>query len=370
MRHLIAAGLVPLSLALLLAFGAGIATTEPASIEAKRAELAQIQSQLDTINSRVEAASEAYNGAQYELGQVEARVKDNETQTAQTVKDLAASRAVLAERLRELYATPEPSLVEVLMQSGSITAAADQLDLLDRVGQQDAAVVGNLRSHKAELVTLHKQLEQDRATAAEAVQQKAAQKQKVEALLSQRKAVYDNASAELKQAINAEKERQRQAAAAAAELARQRAAAAAAPTTPVASSPVASSPASSGTVAPSTVPSGAGNAGAVSAALSQLGTPYVWGGAAPGGFDCSGLVSWAYAQIGKSVPHYTGAIWSAFPQVSSSDLQPGDLVFFNGGEHVGMYIGGGQFVHAPHTGDVVRVATLSTRGDYVGAVRP
>jgi cell wall-associated NlpC family hydrolase len=369
MRHLIAAGLVPLSLALLLAFGAGIATTEPASIEAKRAELAQIQSQLDTINSRVEAASEAYNGAQYELGQVESRIQDNETQTAQTVKDLAASRAVLAERLRELYATPEPTLAEVLMQSGSITAAADQLELLDRVGQQDAAVVGNLRSHKAELVTLHKQLEQDRATAAEAVQQKAAQKQKVEGLLAQRKAVYDNASAELKQAINAEKERQRQAAAAAAELARQRAAAAVAPTTPVASSPVSSG--SSGSVAPSTpVPSGSGNAGAVSAALSQLGTPYVWGGAAPGGFDCSGLVSWAYAQIGKSVPHYTGAIWSAFPQVSSSDLQPGDLVFFNGGEHVGMYIGGGQFVHAPHTGDVVRVETHDTRGDYVGAVRP
>jgi cell wall-associated NlpC family hydrolase len=351
----------------MLVFGAGIATTEPASIEAKRAELAQIQSQLDTINSQVEAASEAYNGAQYELGQVESRITDNEAQKAQAVKDLAASRAVLAERLRQLYATPEPSLVEVLMQSGSITAAADQLDLLDRVGEQDAAVVGNLRSRKAELVTLGKQLEQDRESAAEAVRQKAAQKQKVEDLLAQRKAVYDDASADLKRAINAEKERQRQAAAAAAELARQRAAAAAAPTTPVASSPSGSA----GTVAPSTpVPSGSGNAGAVSAALSQLGTPYVWGGAAPGGFDCSGLVSWAYAQIGKSVPHYTGAIWSAFPQVSSSDLQPGDLVFFNGGEHVGMYIGGGQFVHAPHTGDVVRVATLSTRGDYVGAVRP
>jgi cell wall-associated NlpC family hydrolase len=354
----------------MLVFGAGIATTEPASIEAKRAELAQIQAQLDTINSQVEAASEAYNGAQYELGQVEARITENEAQKAQAIKDLAASRAVLAERLRQLYATPQPSLVEVLMQSGSITAAADQLGLLDRVGEQDAAVVGNLRSRKAELVTLGQQLEQDRESAASAVRQKAAEKQKVVALLAQRKAVYDNASADLQQAINAEKERQRQAAAAAAELARQRAAAAAAPTTPVASSsPSGSSP--SGTVAPSTpVPSGSGNAGAVSAALSQLGTPYVWGGAAPGGFDCSGLVSWAYAQIGKSVPHYTGAIWSAFPQVSSSDLQPGDLVFFNGGEHVGMYIGGGQFVHAPHTGDVVRVATLSTRGDYVGAVRP
>ena len=88
--------------------------------------------------------------------------------------------------------------------------------------------------------------------------------------------------------------------------------------------------------------------------MTQLGVPYVWGGASPSvGFDCSGLASWAYAQIGKSVPHYTGAIWSAFPHVAGP-LEPGDMLFFNGGGHMGIYIGDGQFVHAPHTGDVVR----------------
>ena len=90
--------------------------------------------------------------------------------------------------------------------------------------------------------------------------------------------------------------------------------------------------------------------------MQYLGVPYVWGGASPSGFDCSGLASYAYAQIGKSVPHYTGAIWAAFPQVPSGQLQPGDLVFFNGLGHMGIYIGGGQFVHAPHTGDVVKVS--------------
>ena len=117
------------------------------------------------------------------------------------------------------------------------------------------------------------------------------------------------------------------------------------------------------------LPSGGSNSGAVAAALAQLGTPYVWGGAAPGGFDCSGLASWAFAQIGKSVPHYTGAIWSAFPHVANGALEPGDMLFFNGGDHMGIYIGNGQFVHAPHTGDVVRIATLADRGDYIGAVR-
>ena len=104
--------------------------------------------------------------------------------------------------------------------------------------------------------------------------------------------------------------------------------------------------------------------------MSQLGVPYRWGGASPSGFDCSGLASWAYAQIGKSVPHYTVAAYNAFPKVPADQLQPGDLVFFRGLGHMGIYIGGGQYVHAPQTGDVVKVSSVSGRGDYVGATRP
>ena len=118
------------------------------------------------------------------------------------------------------------------------------------------------------------------------------------------------------------------------------------------------------------LPSGSGNAAAAAVAMQYLGVPYVWGGASPSGFDCSGLASYAYAQIGKSVPHYTGAIYNMFPKVPAGQEQVGDLVFFNGLSHMGIYIGGGQFVHAPHTGDVVRVANLGDRSDYVGAVRP
>ncbi len=105
--------------------------------------------------------------------------------------------------------------------------------------------------------------------------------------------------------------------------------------------------------------------------MSQLGVPYRWGGSSPSsGFDCSGLAAWAYAQIGKSVPHYTVAAYNAFPKVPSSQLQPGDLVFFRGLGHMGIYIGGGQYVHAPQTGDVVKVSSIGGRSDYVGATRP
>ena len=111
------------------------------------------------------------------------------------------------------------------------------------------------------------------------------------------------------------------------------------------------------------------NASAAALAMDYRGTPYVYGGSGPGGFDCSGLVSYVYGRVGESMPHNTNAIWSAYRKVPRSDLRPGDMVFFSGLGHMGIYVGRGRFVHAPHTGEVVRVEPLSSREDYVGAVR-
>ncbi len=115
-------------------------------------------------------------------------------------------------------------------------------------------------------------------------------------------------------------------------------------------------------------PPGAGASGAVAAALTRVGDPYVWGAAGPSAFDCSGLVMWAYAQVGISLPHYSGAQFADGIHISMSQLQPGDLVFpSNPGEHVAMYIGGGDIVEAPYTGATVHVVPLSSW--FVQAVR-
>jgi cell wall-associated NlpC family hydrolase len=111
---------------------------------------------------------------------------------------------------------------------------------------------------------------------------------------------------------------------------------------------------------------GVGHPQAASIALRYLGVPYVWGGSSPSGFDCSGLVMYVYAQLGISLPHYTVAQWGATAHISLSQAQPGDLVFFDGLGHVGIYLGNNQFVHAPHTGTVVQVASLS--GYYASAL--
>jgi peptidoglycan DL-endopeptidase CwlO len=104
-------------------------------------------------------------------------------------------------------------------------------------------------------------------------------------------------------------------------------------------------------------------------ALTRRGDPYLWAAAGPDEFDCSGLVVWAYAQEGISLPHYTGSLWDEGMHVSRADLQPGDLVFFFPDiSHVGIYIGDGLMVDAPSTGQVVQVQAVFW-DEYVGAVR-
>lgn len=111
---------------------------------------------------------------------------------------------------------------------------------------------------------------------------------------------------------------------------------------------------------------------AVSAAQSQLGVEYTWGGTSPStGFDCSGLVMWAYAHAGVSLPHYSGAQYSDTTQIPLADIAPGDLLFYGpgGSEHVAMYIGGGMMVEAPETGQTVHDTPIRTGSGFVGVGR-
>jgi peptidoglycan DL-endopeptidase CwlO len=114
-------------------------------------------------------------------------------------------------------------------------------------------------------------------------------------------------------------------------------------------------------------------AAAVRDAMHLRGVPYVWSGSTPAGFDCSGFTSYVYGKLGITLAHSSYAQWTSGSRVPRADLRPGDLVFFAGLGHVGIYIGGGRFIHAPHTGSVVSVERLSGSwygAEYDGAVRP
>jgi cell wall-associated NlpC family hydrolase len=106
-------------------------------------------------------------------------------------------------------------------------------------------------------------------------------------------------------------------------------------------------------------------------ALTKIGSPYVWAAAGPSSFDCSGLVVWAYGKVGKSgLPHYTGALYEQGSKVGKGALRSGDLVYFGGSlHHMGIYLSDGKYLHAPQTGDVVKISKMSERSDYAGANR-
>lgn len=137
-----------------------------------------------------------------------------------------------------------------------------------------------------------------------------------------------------------------------------------------------STSASSSSSSTYTTPSASGKgASIVATAQKYLGVPYVWGGTSPKGFDCSGLVQYVCRQNGISLPRTAASQRNAGKYVSRADLQPGDLVFFKSGgrvSHVGIYIGGGNMIHAPQTGDVVKVSSINSTyrvNSYAGAVR-
>jgi peptidoglycan hydrolase-like protein with peptidoglycan-binding domain len=111
---------------------------------------------------------------------------------------------------------------------------------------------------------------------------------------------------------------------------------------------------------------------AVALAKRELGTPYVWGGESPSGFDCSGLVEYVYARLGVHLPRVAASQYGAGRHISRGSLRAGDLVFFDGLGHVGIYIGGNRFIHSPHSGDVVKISAMTGwySDTYVGATRP
>ena len=109
---------------------------------------------------------------------------------------------------------------------------------------------------------------------------------------------------------------------------------------------------------------------ALAFAKRQVGDSYGYGATGPSRWDCSGLTMFAWAAAGVRLPHSSAAQYSSLPHVSQDQLQPGDLVFYGSPiHHVGIYVGGGQYIHAPQTGDVVKISSIH-RSDYAGAARP
>jgi cell wall-associated NlpC family hydrolase len=249
--------------------------------------------------------------------------------------------------------------------------------MAQRVGGQDAQVLTDVRRFRNEVRTRRAKLRTDRARQAQVVAERASHKRWIEGKLGERQRLLASVKDEIARMEAAERRRQAQLEAQArARLEAQSAARASArqQALEISSGSTGDYPGDATLASSSSTPAPPSRyGGVVGIAMQYLGVPYVWGGASPSGFDCSGFAMYVYAQVGISLPHNAAAQYgSVGVSVSRDDLQAGDLVFFDGLGHMGIYIGGGQFIHAPHTGDVVKISSLSDSwyaSTYVGAKR-
>ena len=333
------------------------AAAEP-NVEAKRAQAQDVLAQIQEIDSQLSHAIESYNLANVQLDRINAELKANARHLTIAKSSLRNAQTHLSERLVSLYTNgAEGSALEVLLGAESLDDLLNRMDAVERVSDQDSRVLGEVKRFGAEVKQRKVRLDRARAAQAQVVAQRADQRRSIEGQLAERQRMLASIKSEIASLQAAERLRQQRLAA----QARARVAAASAATVQpqAATAPQASTFAAPSVEAALTPVPDARYGGVVGIAMQFLGVPYVWGGASPAGFDCSGLIMYAYAKVGVSLPHHAASQYNLGTPVSKDQLQPGDLVFFDGLGHNGMYIGGGQFIHAPHSGDVVKISSLS-----------
>ncbi|MBL7489564.1 C40 family peptidase [Frankia sp. AgB1.9] len=357
----------------------------PDTIAGLTAQIAVVRDQLSGLDDQMTAATEAFDAGRLRLGRAQAAADDaaqRVTRADRTVQDVVQKRRDLA---ASAYRAGGLNTLSAIL-GGDPGAALDRVGALDALARRAGAAETQERLARVDLTQARMDAQAALTSARAAFDDVATQKQIIETSAARQKGLLDGligkqADLERKareEAAAAERARQQAAAAEAARIAQQAAdqqvqlrqqsalvgqAATAFTGTPV--TPPAPAPAP-----PPPVAGGGGAATAVAEAYKQLGKPYVWGAAGPDTFDCSGLTQWVWAKAGVQLPHYTGDQWNAGRHVTRDQLIPGDLVFFDASlDHVGVYIGNGQMIHAPHTGAVVRVENVWWNV-FQGGIRP
>ena len=347
---------------------AGVATTTalvglaagPASADSVQTQINAAQKQLDALDSQAEAATERYNAARIALSAAQSNATAAQHRLAAAQAKLSGLRKAVSAFAIAAY-TGDP-----LDSTLSITATNPQ-EYLDKLATLQAVTNSQQQALAAVAAASHDEAAaQAAASAALTVQQRSTQqmqndRDQVLTAAAKEQNILDGLKAKEAALIRAAKARaarlaaEREAAALAARAAAARAAAAAL--------------SSQGVSSPMVTGSGGARV-AVQWAYKELGKPYQWGAAGPDSFDCSGLTQYVWAKAGVYLDHYTGSQWNEGRHVSQAELQPGDLVFFGSDlHHVGIYIGNGNMIEAPHTGADVRISPYD-RPDYAGAVRP
>ena len=302
-----------------------------------QAEIDEFKSQLDELDRQLAISVESYNASVLELQLTNETLATTEADLEKAREAYQVQTTLLGERVRAMYLAGETSAVEVLLDSKSISDFFDRLVFLTRMGKRDVELVGQLSNQKDQIEQDRIDLESAQLRARALEFELKAQQIEIMLRIEERQQMLANAQVELLE-LRRQLEQQELLAA---------------------------------------ILAGASDIGItitegtpVETAFAYHGIPYLWGGETPAGFDCSGLVLYVFEQHDVTLPHYSGSQFLLGTRVAPADLKPGDVVFFGSPiHHVGIYVGAGYFIHAPKTGDFVKVSPLAERTDYAGARR-
>lgn len=328
------------------------ASPSVSSLKAKKQEIIR---QLDNLDAELDEAVENYNEAVWKLNLTKKKARKLNAEISATEKQIAVLEGKIARRARALYMMKTSPLIESMVESQSLTEIIAGMRMINTIFGTEVNLNRDYKEKKAKLESDRKELAEVLKEQKRLVSVAAAKKRSIEAKIREKERLLASIDAKLKEAIARERESRRIA------------------YVPQVNQAHGRNYTSRGEDRDYPSDSSIGRR-AVSIAYSLLGRPYRWGASGPGAFDCSGLTMYIYAQLGIYLPHSSSAQYYSGRRVSFDELAPGDLVFFarRSGRisHVGIYVGGGMMIHAPQTGDVVKLVPLSSHGGYVGAVRP
>jgi cell wall-associated NlpC family hydrolase len=330
-------------------------------IGAKRAQAQSVLDRLQQLDAAAQLANSRYQAASEKLRLVKRQLRINQQALGVAHGNFRRAQHTLMQRLVAIYTSEDQqSSLAVILGARSLDDLISRIETVNSMSSQNTQLIDEVLSFQHQMVHRRDLLRGERARQTGLVAARAAERNRIEGRRAAEQRLYNSVRAQIQHMIASQQAAQ----AAAARAARAAAQAQAATSTHsvAVGAPVSGS-----------IP-GDRYSSVVGIAMQYLGVPYVWGGASPSGFDCSGLVMYVYSKVGVSLPHYTVAQYNYANSVSvpRSELEPGDLVFFAGLGHVGIYVGNGQFIHAPHTGDVVRIDSLNEgwyRSEYDGAKR-
>ncbi len=340
-----------------------VANAYAAPSDDKQAEANAALEKLNQYQSELDQATANYEAAHQDQLDAEAKVQEAQNQIEEKTAQIENDQQRLGERARDMYRSGDTSFIDVILGASTFEQFATTWNMLETLNSNDAELVAETKNARVELEAAKKEAQEQAQVASDKAEEAKSIASSAEAKASEMQSVYDNLSAEAQALVEQEK--------AAAEAAQQQAAAAAEASNTAgnsASSNTSSNSSSNNTSSNSSNSSSntnndktqtvTGNT-VVDRAYSQLGKPYSWGACGPNSFDCSGLVSYcltgSYSRLGTT---YTFMGWTRV-----TNPQPGDVV--TNDHHCGIYIGGGQMIHAPQTGDVVKISSVQSSMIYV-----